>query len=285
MQKTLAINKFEINKIGIGTWLLGGGWDKANSLTYADYDNDAAAIKAIKYSIDKGQNHIDTAQMYGAGHCEEIVGQAVKGYDRSKLFIASKVWKSHSKRSAVVHSVEDMLRRMELNYLDLIYIHSNNNPFPMEEYIPGLNDVVDKGLAKGLAVSNFNLAQLKQAQTLSKHPLLANQMLYNVLERSDVNMEMLDYCNKQNIVLVAYRPVERKLLADECTNESVLALAAKYGKTPAQISLNWLVSQPNVVAIPRATKESHINENLAALDFDLSAEDVKLVSSIKKASE
>lgn len=277
MQKTLKINNFEINKIGIGTWLMGGGWDKENMLTYADYDHDDEAVNAIRYSISRGQNHIDTAQMYGAGHCEEIVGKAIKGLDRSKLFIASKVWKSHSQRKAVILSIEETLKRMQLDYLDLIYIHSSKNPFPMEEYIAGLNDAVDKGLAKGIAVSNFNLEQLKLAHTMSKHPILANQMLYNVLERSDVTSEMLEYFELNNILLVAYRPVERKLLADECSNEVVLEISKKYNRTPAQVALNWLVSKPNVVAIPKAMRTKHIDENLGALEFQLSAEDAKVL--------
>lgn len=282
MQKTITINGFEINTIGIGTWLMGGGWSSEFNMTFADYDNDEESIKAIRYSLDRGQNHIDTAQMYGAGHCEEIVGKAVKGYDREKIFIASKVWKSHSKRSAVTHSVEDMLTRMKLDYLDMIYIHSSNNPYPIEDYIQGLNDVVDKGLAKCLAVSNFDLAQLKKAKSLSKHPIVANQMLYNILERSDVTSEMQDYCLQENIVLVAYRPIERKLLADNCTNATVLEIAKLYNRTPAQIALNWLISKEKVIAIPKATKTTHIDENLGVFDFQLSAEHMNILDQISK---
>lgn len=144
----------------------------------------------------------------------------------------------------------------------------------------GLNDAVDRGLAKGLAVSNFNLEQLMQAQKLSKHPILANQMLYNVLERSDVTAEMLEYCLSNKILLVAYRPVERKLLADECSNEVVLELSQKYNKTPAQIALNWLVSKPNIVAIPKAISEKHIDENFGALDFDVTGEDLEILTKL-----
>lgn len=277
MNKTIKINNFEINKIGIGTWLMGGGWDKENTLTYSDYNHDDESIKAIRYSLEKGQNHIDTAQMYGAGHCEEIVGKAIKGYPREKVFVATKIWKANSQRKAVVLSLEDSLRKLQLDYVDLIYIHSSKNPYPMEEYMAGLNDAVDKGIAKGLAVSNFNMEELKKAQKLSKHPILANQMLYNILERSDVTNEMLEYCKNNNILLVAYRPVERKLLADQCTNEIVLNLATKYNKTSAQIALNWLCSKPNVVAIPKASKPEHIDENLASLDFELSIEDIELL--------
>lgn len=282
MNKTLKINNFDINKIGIGTWLMGGGWDKDNMLTFADHEHDEQYIKAIRYSLDKGQNHIDTAQMYGAGHCEEVVGEAIKGYDRNKIFVASKVWKAYSQRKAVTKSIEDSLNRLKLDYLDLVYIHSSKNPFPMEEYMAGLNDAVDNGLAKGLAVSNFNLSQLKNAQKMSKHPILANQMLYNILERSDVTNEMLEYCIENNIVLVAYRPIERKLLADNCKNEVVLEIANKYNKTPAQVALNWLISKNQVVAIPKAEKEKHIDENLGSLEFELNKEDIDKLDNIKQ---
>lgn len=271
----------QVHKIGIGTWMMGGGVNRDKAIVYADWDNDENNIKAIKYSLDVGQNHIDTAQLYGSGHCEEVVGEAIKGYDREKLFIASKVWKSHTKRSAVVKSAEESLRKLGTDYLDLIYIHSSNNAFEMDEYILGLNDAVDEGLAKGVAVSNFTLEQLKQAQELSKHPIMANQMLYNILERSDVTEDMLKYCVENDILLVAYRPIERRLLADQCDTEEVLDLADKYKKTPAQIALNWLLSQENVIPIPKASSPKHIDENLEALDFELSEEDIKLLSSVE----
>lgn len=270
----------QVHKIGIGTWLMGGGVNSENGIVFADYDNDEKDIVAIRYSIEQGQNHIDTAQLYGERHCEELVGEAIKDLDRENLFIASKVWKSHSKRSAVLRSIEESLKRLNLDYIDMMYIHSGTNAFGMDEYIPGLNDAVDEGLIKGLAVSNFSLEQIKEAQALSKHPIIANQVLYNIIERERSPQELIDYCQEQNILVVAYRPVERRLLADKCELPEVLELAKKYNKTPAQISINWLLTQ-NIIPIPKASQQAHIEENLGALNFELSSEDVQILKDIE----
>lgn len=280
MNKFIEILGKKVHKLGVGTWMMGGGVNREKGIVYADYDNDERDIEAIRYSLDNGQNHIDTAQVYGERHCEELVGEAIKGYDRESLFIASKVWKSHTKRSAVVRSIEESLKRLNIEYLDLMYIHSSNNAFGMEEYIPGLNDAVDEGFIKGLAVSNFTLAELKEAQSLSKHPIIANQILYNVIIRRDAQKELLDYCRENNILIVAYRPIERRLLADKCEVPEVLELAEKYEKTPAQISLNWLLNQELVLPIPKASNISHIDENLGSLDFTLEEKDQEILSKL-----
>jgi diketogulonate reductase-like aldo/keto reductase len=136
------INNFTLNPIGIGTWTIGGAFYEGTRVAYADYSQDEEAITAIKYSLDKGQNHIDTAQIYGAEHCEEIVGEAIKGFDRAKIFIASKVWQSHLKRNAVPKSAEAMLKRLGTTYLDMLYVHNSWDIEPMEEYIAGLNDAL-----------------------------------------------------------------------------------------------------------------------------------------------
>lgn len=180
--------------------------------SFADYSYDKESIEAIKYSISKGQNHIDGAQFYGAGHTDEIIGEAIKGFDRSKLFLASKIWKSYVLRNAVVPATRDILRKIQTDYLDLLYIHAPFTEVPMEEYILGLNDSIDLGLVKDIGVSNFNLDQLKQAMDISKYPIAANQLRYNVLYKTDANSEMIEFCNKNNIMIVAYRPIERRLL-------------------------------------------------------------------------
>jgi diketogulonate reductase-like aldo/keto reductase len=278
--KYVKVGNMNVSVIGIGTWCVGGGIHLDTGIIYADYDNEKKEIEAIKYSIEKGQNHIDTAQMYGAGHTEEVVGKAIKGINRKKLFIASKIWKSHVRKSSVVPAVEDMLRRLGTKYLDLLYMHSPRVVEPMVDYISGMNKAVDMGLVKHLGVSNFNLTQLKKAVKLSKHPVIANQMHYNILYKKDVPKAMLDYCRKNGIYIIAYQPVERKLLADECDNKVVLELSRKYKKTPAQIAINWLVSQENVLVIPKAVSKKHINENLKSLDFEMSQEDLAKLDSI-----
>lgn len=269
-----------VNPIGIGTWLMGGGVYLESKTTYAIYGTESEEIKAIRYSIEQGQNHLDTAQMYGAGHTEEIVGQALEGLEREQLFITSKVWKSHATRSAVPQAIKGMLQRLKLNYLDLVYIHA---PFPeleMSEYMQGLNDAVDQGLTKYIGVSNFTLVQLKQAVKLSKHPITAVQNHFNLLHKAEFPPAMRAYCNEHNIAMVAYRPLGRKMLADECRNQTLLDMAKKYDKTPAQIALNWLISQEGMLAIPKASKLENIKENVGALEFAISADDLATLSAL-----
>jgi diketogulonate reductase-like aldo/keto reductase len=232
---------------------------------FADYRNDRREIDAIRYGLAQGQSHIDTAQLYGAGHTEEIVGEAISGFDRERLFVASKVWRSHSLRHAVPKAAEDSLRKLRLSELDLLYVHAPWDAIPMAEYIGGLNDAVDAGLTRSIGVSNFTTEQLSQAIALSKHPVAAIQLHYNLLERRNVDEGMRGLCAQHGITIVAYRPVERRQLADMASAPLILDAAAEVGCTPAQLAIAWLIGQPNVVTIPKASSSEHIDENLAAM--------------------
>jgi diketogulonate reductase-like aldo/keto reductase len=270
--KNKKIANFEVNPLGIGTWKMGG-----DILPSVFGRNDADEVEAIKYSIELGQNHIDTAEMYGTGKAEKLVGKAIKNENRSKLFIASKIWRHHTNKSSVVPAVEKMLERLRTDYLDLIYVHypwSN-----MHGYIEGLNATVAKGLAKNLGVSNFNLQQLKKAVALSERHIVANQVLYNVYKRGLVTDEMLEYCKAQNIMIVAYTPLE-DVVAESKEGSLLKELAEKYNKTSAQIALNWLIRQDNVITIPKAVSKKHIEDNLGALQFKLSDEDFVRIKEI-----
>jgi diketogulonate reductase-like aldo/keto reductase len=259
--------------IGIGTWGIGG-------FMKPEYGDEEKDEEAIRYSISKGQNHIDTAEMYGNGHSEEIVGQAIKGIKREKLFIASKVHRNYTKGNEVLKSTEKILKRLKTDYLDLLYIHSYWQDENMEDYLKGVNQAVDRGMAKAIGVSNFSIDNLKWAVNKSKHPIVANQMNYNVLHQIEVPEDMKTFCRKEKICVVAYRPIERKLLADECVNETVLEIAEKYGKSPAQIAINWLVSQPQTFAIPKSTNKTHIDENLQSLSFKIEEKDIELLNNL-----
>lgn len=266
-----------IHPIGIGTWGMGG--DRlSDGNPYADYREDEREAEAIRYSISKGQNHIDTAQLYGAGHTEEIVGQAIRGLDRSKLFVATKVWRSHSLRHAVPKAAEDSLRKLGLDEIDLLYVHAPWDAIPMEEYIAGLSDAVDEGLARAIGVSNFNLDQLKTAVEIARHPIVANQLLYNIVERGLVTEALLEFCRDNDITVVAYRPVERRLLADRVENPTVREIAAKHESPAAQVAIRWLIEQPGVVTIPKASSAAHIDENLGAMDLKLSDEEMEALA-------
>lgn len=280
--ETKRIGTRDVHPIGIGTWGMGG--DRlSDGNPYADYRQDDREVEAIRYSISKGQNHIDTAQLYGAGHTEEIVGRALAGLDRSKLFIATKVWRSHSLRNAVPKAAEDSLRKLAVDAIDLLYVHAPWDAIAMEEYIGGLDDAVDHGLARAIGVSNFNLDQLKRAAALSRNPIVANQLLYNVLEHGLVTDQMLTYCAEHGIAIVAYRPVERRRLADQVENRAVKEIAARHRRPASQIAIRWLISQPGVVTIPKASSPEHIDENLGALDLELSEDEMAALSAVESA--
>ncbi len=266
------IGGFVVNPIGIGTWKMGGHMLPSLSKKQSNRE-----VKAIKYSVELGQNHIDTAELYGSGQAERLVAQAIKGLKRKDLYIASKVWSHHKKRKAAISAVESTLERLKIDYLDLIYIHFAWSGW--EETLEGLNDVVDAGLAKGLAVSNFDFDELQKAVSMSKHPVIANQVLYSVYRRSVVTEEMLKYCKEKDIMIVAYTPVED--LFSFGKNNSVLEeIARKYERSMVQVALNWLIVQDNVITIPKAVSKVHIDENIGALDFKLSEEDFEKIKNL-----
>ena len=143
----------------------------------------------------------------------------------------------------------------------------------MESYIAGINDALEAGLTATLGVSNFDLGQLKRAVSLSRHPIVANQVLYNLFENPIVTPEFREYCLSEGISIVAYRPLERKKLADQCDRPEIVSLARKYDRPVAHIALNWLMGQKGVTVIPKASRREHIDENLLAAEFELASED------------
>ena len=253
-----------VHPIGIGTWGMGG--DRLpDGEVFADYRYDDRDIAAIRAAVELGQNHIDTAQLYGAGHTEELVGEAISGLEREELFIATKVWRSHSLRHAVPRAAEESLRKLRIDVLDLLYVHAPWDSVPMEEYVAGLDDAVDAGLTRAIAVSNFSAGQVLDAVRLSRHPIVANQVRYSLLHHGHVSSRMRAVCSEHGVTIVAYRPVERRLLADQATSPAVLDAAARVGCTPAQLAISWVINQPGVVTIPKASSREHLEENMGAM--------------------
>lgn len=260
--KTL-YNGDKIPVLGQGTWRLGGAMS-------ADYSQDEVALAAIREAIELGYTHIDTAEMYGRGHTEELVGDAISDFDRSDLFITSKVWKVTMRYQDTLQALERSLDRLGTDYLDLYLIHRPNRDIPLNETFRALNKLVEAGKVRHLGVSNFNLEQFKRAQALADTPLVTNQVPYNLHKRTYVMNGVLKHCQDKDIILTAYSPIDRGHLVDDPT---VTEIARSYGATPAQVALNWLIRQPNVIALPMSTKKDHLEENLGALDLELSTED------------
>jgi diketogulonate reductase-like aldo/keto reductase len=256
--------------LGMGTWGMGG------RLT-PDTSRDEEEVAALRAGIDLGMTHIDTAEEYGAGHAEELVAEAIKPYDRGDLFITTKVWKTHLRYDDLVASMEASLRRLCVDYVDLYLIHWPNPEVPLQETMRALEHCAEEGYTRFIGVSNFPALLLAEAQSyLKDHRLVADQVEYSLTEQSP-ERELLPYCQENDVMLIAYTPLAKGRLARP-GNAVLDSLAKKYRKTQAQVSLNWLISQDKVVAIPKASRLEHLRDNVGAVGWRLSEEDLKRLS-------
>lgn len=247
--------------IGIGTWGIGGRREP-------EYGNEAEGAAAIRYALDQGQNFIDGAELYGGGHTDDVIGEAIKGRDRSDLYVAGKVWETHFGPGEVRPVVETVLQKLGTDYLDMLSIH-----WPHEDWegaVPQIDELIDEGLVRQFGISNFNLEQTKRVLELSKHPIAANQVRLSVLHKEDAPDELRTFCAENNVQVVAWMPVER---ADVMDNETVKRIAAVRNASPVQVALAWLL-QHDVLPIPKATQKEHIEQNVAAVQLQLTPEDM-----------
>lgn len=279
------LRNVSIPAMGIGTW--GGLWGGPEREPI-DPEKDKVCIQAIKSAIELGITHIDTAELYGGGHAEELIGQAIAGVKRAKLFITSKVSGTHLDYDSVISAAQGSLERLGIDYLDLYLVHWPDPTVPASETMAAMCDLVDKGLVKNIGVSNYSLAQMTEAQRIvsfwdSRYILIANQVEYNLAIRDEgrhskgVESEVLPYCQAKDIFVIAYKPLARGYLARPGI-KPLDEIAEKYGKTQAQIALNWLLSKKNVVTIPKTTNIEHMKENLGAIGWEMKKEDVVLLN-------
>ena len=226
-------------------------------------------VAALRLGLDLGLTHIDTAEMYGNGEAEEIVGEAIAGR-RAEVFVTTKVLPSHASYDGTLRACEASLRRLKTNYLDLYLIHWWSERHPVADTMRAMETLVGRGLVRFLGVSNFDVAQLKAAQAaLTGEPLVCNQVLYHLSARG-IEGELLPYCEREGFAVVGYTPLARGGYA----RGVVAQIAKKYGRTPRQVVLNFLTRRPALFTIPKASRPEHLRENAAALEFTLSAEDV-----------
>ena len=257
---------FEMPVFGLGTWMMDG------DMVRNPQNDDETDIQALRNAIDNGITHIDTAQNYAQGHAEELVGKAIKNYEREKLFIVTKLHKANLAYKDVLSSFADSLQRLNSSYVDLLLIHSPNLDIPLKDTISAMNKLVTNGSVKYIGVSNFALPRLKQAQELSKYPIVTNQVHYNLIYREPERTGLLEYCQQNDVILTAWRPLQKGVLLEKET-EIVNEMCRKYQKTPAQIAINWLTSQKNVVTLSKMENQQHLEENLGAIGWNLSDSD------------
>lgn len=254
--------------IGMGTWGVGGGY------WTPDYSRDEEWVGALRYGISLGATLIDTAEMYGGGHAEELVGRAIAGLDRERIFIVSKVWQTHAARDDVVRAAEGIVKRLG-THMDLYLIHWPPEGVSLCETMRGLEDAVARGYARFIGVSNFSLELVEEARScLSREDVAAVENKFSLLDRRDEDT-VVPYAECEGMLYLAYTPLEKGRLASDPFLASV---GARYGKSAAQVALNWLIRFKPVVPIPKASDKRHIEENVGAAGWRLSDEDWRLLS-------
>ena len=267
--KELGRTAVKVPAIGMGTWEIGGGISR-------DTASDSEAIRAIRKAIELGMTLIDTAEMYAAGHSEELVGQAIKPLQREQLFIVSKVAPMNLHYADVIKAAERSLKRLQIDWLDLYLIHHPNPQVPLRETIEAMEKLVERNLVRFIGVSNFDVSQMEEARgCLSRSEIVANQVEYSLLARS-AERDVLPYCRQHQMTVMAHRPLARGTLS---RNKFLEEVGKKYDKTAAQVALNWLIAQEEVIAIPKAVNLDHLEQNAGAAGWKLSEEDMEYISS------
>lgn len=259
---------FEMPVFGFGTWQMGGRKER-------DFSNDDEAdIKGIRDALDAGITHIDTAEVYADGYTEILVGKAIQGYDRSKIFLASKVQAKNMNYESIISSCKKSLERLQTNYLDLYLLHQHNRNIPLKESMQALDKLVEDELIKYIGVCNFTKESLLEAQSYTKNKIVCNQVHYNLEFRELEKTGLLKYCQENDVFISAWRPVGKGNLLEN-TPSILKEVCDKYKKTPAQIAINWLISQPYVITLSKTRHVDHLNENLGALGWEIDKEDIE----------
>ncbi|MET0859243.1 MAG: aldo/keto reductase [Telluria sp.] len=244
--------------LGQGTWGMG-----------ESPDSRASEIEALRFGIDAGMSIIDTAEMYGDGATEELVGEAIKGR-RSKVFLISKVMPQNATRAGTIAACERSLRRLQTDHLDLYLLHWRGR-VPLAETLEAFETLVRTGTIRSWGVSNFDTADMIELVGKAGGPAVqTDQVLYN-LARRGIEYDLLPWCAQRQIPVMAYSPLEQaRLLGDLALRH----IADAYSVTPAQIALAWAVRNDGVIAVPKAGTVGHVRQNLMALDIALSASDL-----------
>jgi diketogulonate reductase-like aldo/keto reductase len=247
-----------IPRFGQGTW--GMGERRAQR---------GAEIAALRHGIERGIALIDTAEMYGDGGAEDIVGEAIAGH-RDDLFIVSKVLPDNASRRGTIAACEQSLRRMRIDRIDLYLLHWRGD-IPLAQTLAAFAELRASGKIRAWGVSNLDLSDMQELAALDGGVDCAtNQLLYN-LTRRGIEYDLLPWCRARRMPVMAYSPVEQGRMLN---HPALRALARKLDATPAQVALSWLLRQDDIVVIPKAVTPAHIDDNLGALDLDLNDGDL-----------
>lgn len=243
----------QVPALGMGTWMIG-----------EDRSVRSEEIATLQHGIELGMTLIDTAEMYGDGASERLIGEAIKGR-REQVFLVSKFYPHNATLRGARVACEDSLRRLGTDCLDLYLLHWRGN-VPLEETVEAVEKLQAQGKIRSWGVSNLDTADMGELQSLpGGSAVTVNQVLYN-LSRRGIEWDLLPWCAERGIPVMAYSPIEQARLL---RHPGLRALAAEHGATSAQLALAWLLRRAQVIVIPKASTRAHLEENFAALDCPL----------------
>lgn len=256
-----------VGSIGQGTWYLG-----ENSHTYQ------SELSALKTGVEMGMNLIDTAEMYGEGAAELLVGDAIQGYDRESLYLVSKVYPWNAGRSSIRVSCENSLNRMKTDYLDLYLLHWKGS-IPFRETIECMEDLKRQGMIRNWGVSNLDTDDMKKLLSLPNGKnCLTDQVLYHMGSRG-IEYDLLPYLNEKQVSVMAYCPLAQggRLRRGLLSSPTVQNIAFSHNATPGQVLLAFLTARKGVIPIPRTGNPRHTAENAGAMELTLSERELALI--------
>ena len=289
----------EVSRVGLGMWQAGGK-------NWGTDVNDRDCIAAIVRGRECGVDLVDTAEVYGEGHSEEVVGKGVKRVGRDRAVIATKIAGYHMRERDVERACRGSLKRLGVREIDLYQVHWPDpwDQVPFREGFRALERLWQKGTIRAIGVSNFAVRDLENAQShLSRAEIASNQVRYNLLQR-EIEAEVLPYCRKEKITILAWSPLAQGVLADTYSRwkkpkdsirkqndlfsdhnlkeaEKLLRVlrrvAKAHGRTVAQVAVNWLARSPIVVPIPGAKRPAQAEENAGAGEFQMSGAEAKAI--------
>lgn len=250
---------FSIPEIGLGTYRMYG----------------RECEQAVRDALDIGYRLVDTAQMYKN---EREIGDAVyaSSVDREDLFLTTKIWHTNLDYDDVIQSVEESLKLLRTPYVDLLLIHWPNEQYELQQTLEAMMMLKDQGKAQQIGVSNFPAGKVSHILEDLHIPIVANQVEFHpFLDQLD----LLDLSYQHDFIVSAYCPLARGRVFE---SETFQRIAKEYNKTPAQISLRWLIEQENVVAVPKSSNREHLEQNLDIYDFELSDEHFDQIDQLEK---
>jgi diketogulonate reductase-like aldo/keto reductase len=244
--------------LGQGTWHMG---DKRETR--------AEEISTLRLGLDLGLKLIDTAEMYGEGKAEELIGEAIAGR-RDQAFLVSKVYPHNATRKGTIAACERSLKRMRSDRIDLYLLHWRGN-IPFSETIEGFMALQKAGKIRHYGVSNMDLDDMRELFSLPGGEAVAtNQLLYN-LTRRGIEWDLLPWLREKRIPVMAYSPIEQSRLL---RNPKLADFAKRHGMTPARAALAWLLAKDDIIALPKTGRRERLKENVGALDHPLTKEQV-----------